>query len=113
MQLRHEDVIPQELQPELQLEQLPQQAEYERQQRLCLPKANAESAITSHTSNNTGSNMTIRRMTLPPKKWVTHYHISHGANAAQGNRSHPRSDRKVPRFFWEKSAESRKRKSKG
>lgn len=71
LQEPHEDVSPQELQPELQLEQPPQPPEYEQQWRRCLPNADAESAITIHTVNSTARNINIRRMTGPPEETVS------------------------------------------
>jgi hypothetical protein len=68
LQASHEDASPQELQPELQIERLPQHAGSAQQWRRCRRLADAESAMTSHTVDNTTRHMTIRRMILPPKK---------------------------------------------
>jgi hypothetical protein len=54
-------------QPHPALQLVAQQDECE-QQRCRLPNAIAESAMTNHTVSNTANNMTILRMTLPPRQ---------------------------------------------
>lgn len=106
LQVSQEDVVPHELQPRSQLEEVPQHPEYDRPRHRCLPNADAESAMTIHTVNSTAANMAIRRMTLPPAKNGSHTcNMPNRANAAQENSSHPRPSCKVQDFFPGKSGQ--------